>query len=186
VSVDERESFDLTSEDLDTSFKLIPEGWYTVEIDDVDDELESSNGNKQYLVKYKSVDEAFKGTQWDYIAVTKSAIQNIMSLSRAAGLPVPTKEKPGKYTLPDPDDLIGKVIQIEIVHEDDYKGATDDDGNVIRRAKVRFAGRKKEGEKVGKTPAKSTTKAGAPAKGKAPARGKAAAVASDDEDGFSL
>lgn len=179
---DERESFDLTSEDLDTSFKLVPEGWHTVEIDDVDDELESSNGNKQYLVKYKSVDGSWKGTQWDYIAITKSAIQNIMSLSRAVGLPVPTKEKPGKFTLPDPDDLIGKVIQIEIVHNDDYKGATDDEGNVIKRAQVRFAGRKKEGEKVGKTPAKATTKAGAATK-RAPAKTKAA---SDDEDGFSL
>lgn len=184
MTVEERESFDLTSEDLDTSFKLIPEGWHTVEIDDVDDELESGNGNKQYLVKYKSVDESFKGTQWDYIAITKPSIQNIMSLSRAAGLAVPTKEKPGKFTLPDPDDLIGKVIQIEIIHEDDWKGASDDDGNVIRRAKVRFAGRKKEGEKVGKTPAKATTKAGAATK-RAPAKGKAAA-ADDDEDGFSL
>jgi hypothetical protein len=180
---DERESFDLTAEDLDTTRKLVDEGWHTVEIDDVDDELETSNGNKQYLVKYKSVNESFKGTMWDYIAVTKSAIQNIMSLSRSAGLAVPTKEKPGKYTLPDPDDLIGKIIQIEVVHEDDYKGTTDDDGNVLKRAKVRFAGRKKEGEKVGKTPAKATTKAGAAAK-KAPAKGKAAA--SDDEDGFSL
>lgn len=184
MSVDERETFDLTSEDLDTTRKLVDEGWHTVEIDDVDDELETSNGNKQYLVKYKSVDETFKGQQWDYIAVTKPSIQNIMSLSRAAGLAVPTKEKPGKYTLPDPDDLIGKVIQIEIIHEDDYKGATDDDGVVLKRAKVRFAGRKKEGEKVGKTPAKATTKAGAATK-RAPAKGKAAA-ASDDEDGFSL
>jgi hypothetical protein len=183
VSVEERESFDLTAEDLDTTRKLVAEGWHTVEIDDVDDELVTSNGNKQYLIKYKSVDEAFKGTFWDYVAVTKAAIQNIMSVSRAAGLPVPTKEKPGKYTLPDPDDLIGKVIQIEVVHEDDHKGATDDEGVVIKRAKVRFAGRKKEGEKVGKTPAKATTKAGAKTTA---AKGKAAAAASDDEDGFSL
>jgi len=179
--VTERQSFDLTSEDLDTSFKLAPEGWHTVEIDDVDDELETSNGNPQYLLKYKSVDESFKGTLWDYVAVTQKSIQNIMSVSRAAGLPVPTKEKPGKYTLPDPDDLIGKIIQVEVIHEDDHKGATDDEGNVIRRAKVRYAGRKKEGEKVGKTPAKATTKAGA---AKAPAKGKAAAAA--ETDGFSL
>ena len=172
----ERQSFDLTAEDLDTSFKLIPEGWHNVEIDDVDDELETSNGNQQYLVKYKSTNESFKGQLWDYIAVTQKSIQNILSLSRAAGLPVPTKEKPGKFVLPDPDDLIGKVIQIEVIHEDDHKGATDDDGNVIKRAKVRFAGRKKQGEKTGKAPAKSTT--AAPAKG-----GKAKAEATS---GFSL
>lgn len=177
----DRQSFDLTSEDLDTSFKLVPEGWYTVEIDDCEDDLESSNGNLQYLIKYKSVDESFKGTVWDYVAVTKSSIQNIMSVSRAVGLPVPTKDKPGPYTPPEADDIIGKELQIEIVHEDDHKGATDDDGNVIKRAKVRFAGRKKVGEKVGKTPAKSTTKAGA---AKAPAKGKAAAAA--ETDGFSL
>lgn len=174
----ERASFDLTAEDLDTTRKLVPEGWHEVEIDDVDDDLETSNGNQQYLVKYKSTDESFKGQLWDYIAVTQKSIQNILSLSRAAGLAVPTKEKPGKFVLPDPDDLIGKVIQIEVIHEDDHKGATDDDGNVIQRAKVRFAGRKKQGEKVGKTPAKETTKAGA----KASAKGKAAAAT----DGFSL
>lgn len=179
---DERETFDLTAEDLDTSFKLIPEGWHTVEVDDVDDTLESSNGNKQYLVKYKSADGSWKGTQWDYIAITKASIQNIMSLARACGLAVPTKEKPGKFTLPDPDDLIGKELQIEIVHNDDYKGATDDEGVVLKRAQVRFAGRKKVGEKVGKTPAKATTKAGA-AKATA-AKGKPAA--DDDDDGFSL
>ena len=182
MSVDERETFDLTSEDLDTGFKLVPEGWHTVEIDDVDDDLVSGNGNKQYLVKYKSVDGTFKGTQWDYIAITKPSIQNIMSLSRACGLPVPTKAKPGKYTLPDPDDLIGKVIQIEIVHNDDFNKATDDEGNIIKRAQVKFASRKKEGEKVGKTPAKATTKAGAKTTA---AKGKPA-TADDDEDGFSL
>lgn len=173
----ERQSFDLTAEDLDTTRKLVPEGWHTVEIDDVDDELETNNGNPQYLVKYKSVDESFKGTHWDYIAITKASLQNIISLSRAAGLEVPTKEKPGKYTLPDPDDLIGKELQIEIIHEDDYKGATDDDGNVLKRAKVRFAGRKKIGEKTGKAAAKSTTTK-APAKG-----GKAKAEATT---GFTL
>lgn len=177
----ERESFDLTSEDLDTSFKLVPEGWHTVEIDDCEDDLESSNGNQQYLIKYKSVDESFKGTLWDYVAVTKASIQNIMSVSRAVGMPVPTKEKPGKYTPPEADDLIGKELQIEVVWEDDYKGATDDEGVVLKRAKVRFAGRKKVGEKTG-TPAskaKGAVKAGA----KAPAKGKATAAA---EDGFSL
>lgn len=175
----ERASFDLTAEDLDTTRKLVDEGWHTVEIDDVDDELETSNGNQQYLVKYKSVDESFKGQLWDYIAVTQKSIQNILSLSRAAGLPVPTKEKPGKFVLPDPDDLIGKVIQVEVIHEDDHKGTTDDDGNVIKRAKVRFAGRKKEGEKVGKTPAKATT-------GKAPAKGGTKKAAAAETDGFSL
>jgi hypothetical protein len=179
--VTERQSFDLTAEDLDTSFKLVPEGWHAVEIDDVDDELESSNGNRQYLIKYKSLDESFKGTLWDYVAVTKSSIQNIMSVSRAVGLPVPTKEKPGKYTPPEADDLIGKELQIEVVHKDDYKGATDDEGNVIKRAQVRFAGRKKIGEKTGvpASKAKGAVKAGA----KAPAKAKATATA---EDGFSL
>lgn len=174
----ERQSFDLTAEDLDTTRPLAPEGWHTVEIDDVEDDLETSNGNPQYLVKYKWLDESiFKGQLWDYIAVTKASIQNIVSLSRAAGLPVPTKEKPGKYELPDADDLIGKVIQIQIEHKDDYKGATDDDGNVIKRAGVKFAGRKKEGEKVGKAAPKATT-------GKAPAKGTKAKAA--ETDGFSL
>lgn len=177
---DDRMTFDLTSEDLETGFKLAPEGWHEVEIDDVDDELETSNGNKQYLIKYKATNGTFTGTLWDYVAVTKPSIQNIMSVSRAAGLPVPTKDMPGKYTLPDPDDLIGKTIQIEVIHSDDYKGATDDDGNVIRRASVRFAGRKKQGEKTGKAPAASTTKTGA----KTAAKGKTAAAKADT--GFSL
>lgn len=181
MSTDSRLSFDLTSEDLDTSFKLTPEGWYTVEIDDVDDDLESSNGNPQYLVKYKSLDDSFKGTIWDYIAITQSSIQNIMSLVRATGFPVPTKEKPGKFIIPEGDELIGKELQIEIIHEDDWKKATDDDGNIIRRAKVRFGGRKKIGEKVGKAPAKATTgKAATGAKAKANASSKTA------DAGFSL
>lgn len=182
MTANTRLSFDMTAEDLDTSFKLTPEGWYKVEIDDVDDELESSNGNPQYLVKYKSLDESFKGTIWDYIAITQSSLQNIRSLVAATGFPVPTKEKPGKLNIPEGDDLIGKELQIEIVHEDDWKGATDDDGNVIKRAKVRFGGRKDINAKVGKTPAKATvgSKAGTGTKAKANASSKTA------DSGFSL
>lgn len=144
----ERPSFDLTAEDLDTSFKLAPEGWHTVEIDEAE-ETEHSNGNLQYIVKYKSVDDSFKGKLWDYITVTQKSIQNIMSLSRAIGDPVPTKANPGKYVTPDADDLVGKELQIEVIHEPDYNKKTDDEGNILIRAKVRFAGRKKVGEKTG-------------------------------------
>lgn len=180
MSTDSRLSFDLTAEDLDTGFKLTPEGWYQVEIDDCD-ENESSNGNPQYIVKYKSLDESFKGTIWDYVTITQAAIQNIHSLVRATGFPVPTKDKPGKFVIPETDELIGKELQIEIIHEGDWKGATDDDGNVIKRAKVRFGGRKKIGEKVGKAPAKATTaKAATGAKAKANASSKTAT------EGFSL
>jgi len=180
VTTDSRLSFDLTSEDLETGFKLTPEGWYQVEIDSCE-ESESSNGNVQYIVKYKSLDDSFKGTIWDYVTITQAAIRNIHSLVRAAGFPVPTQEKPGKFIIPETDDLIGKELQIEIVHEDDYKGTTDDDGNVIKRAKVRFGGRKKIGEKVGKAPAKTTTaKAATGTKAKANASSKTA------DSGFSL
>lgn len=144
----ERVSFDLSAEDLDTSFKLAPEGWHTVEIDEAE-ETETKNGDLQYIIKYKATDEGFTGKVWDYITVTQKSIQNIMSLSRAIGDPVPTKANPGKYITPDADDLVGKELQIEIIHEDDYNKKTDDDGNIIRRAKVRYAGRKKVGEKTG-------------------------------------
>lgn len=154
----ERPTFDLTAEDLDTSFQLPAEGWHTVEIDEAE-ETESKKGDPQYIVKYKSVDESFKGKIWDYITVTKPAIQNIMSLSRAIGDTVPTKANPGTYTLPDADDLVGKELQIEIIHEDDYNKKTDDEGNIIRRAKVKFAGRKKVGEKTGVPASKSGVKA---------------------------
>jgi hypothetical protein len=159
--VTERPSFDLTAEDLDTSFKLAPEGWHKVEIDEAE-ETESKNGDVQFIVKYKSLDEGFTGKVWDYITVTKKSIQNIISLSRAIGDPVPTKANPGKYELPEADDLVGKELQI---HEDDYKGTKDDDGNVIKRAKVRFAGRKKIDEKTG-VPASKTGVKAAPAKAK--------------------
>lgn len=144
----ERPTFTLTAEDLDTSFKLADEGWHTVEIDEAE-ETESKNGDPQFIVKYKSTNDSFKGTVWDYITVTKKSIQNIMSLSRAIGDKVPTMANPGVYTLPEADDLVGKELQIEIIHEDDYQKKTDDDGNIIRRAKVRYAGRKKVGEKTG-------------------------------------
>ena len=88
----DRQSFDLTSEDLDTSFKLVPEVWYTVEIDDCEDDLESSNGNQQYLIKYKSVDESFKGTIWDYVAVTKSSIRIYLETEPARCKPAFPKE----------------------------------------------------------------------------------------------
>lgn len=151
----ERPTFDLTAEDLDTSFKLAPEGWHTVEIDEAEESV-NSNGNTQYLVKYKSTNDSFKGKIWDFITVTKPAIQNIMSLSRAIGDPVPTKANPGPYTPPDADDLVGKELQIEIVHNDDHKKQKDDDGNIIKRAQVRFAGRKKVGEKTGVPASKAT------------------------------
>ena len=145
----ERPTFSLTAEDLDTSFKLAPEGWHTVEIDEAEYIEANGKGNPQYLVKYKSVDDSFKGKIWDYITVTQKSIQNIMSLSRAIGENVPTKANPGPYTPPDEDDLVGKELQIEIVHNPDHKGAKDDEGNVIQRANVRYAGRKKVGEKTG-------------------------------------
>lgn len=154
----ERPSFDLTAEDLDTSFKLADEGWHTVEIDEAE-ETESKNGDLQYIVKYKSTNDSFKGKIWDYITVTQKSIQNIMSLSRAIGDPVPTKAKPGKYVTPDADNLVGKELQIEIIHEPDYNKKTDDEGNIITRAKVRYAGRKKVGEKTG-VPASKTGAAG--------------------------
>jgi hypothetical protein len=163
--VTERPSFDLTAEDLDTSFKLPDEGWHTVEIDEAE-ETESKNGDLQYIVKYKSVDDTFKGKVWDYITVTKKSIQNIMSLSRAIGEDVPTKAKPGPYTPPDADDLVGKELQIEIIHEPDFNKKTDDEGNIIIRSKVRFAGRKRVGEKTG-VPDSKKTGVKAPAKAKA-------------------
>ena len=144
----ERPSFDLTAEDLDTTFKLAPEGWHTVEIDEAE-ETESKNGDLQYIIKYKSTNDSFSGKVWEYLTVTKKSIQNVMSLSRAIGENVPTKANPGPYTPPEADDLVGKELQIEIIHEDDYNKKTDDDGKIIRRAKVRYAGRKKVGEKTG-------------------------------------
>ena len=159
-----RPTFDLSAEDLDTSFKLAPEGWHKVEIDEAE-ETESKNGDPQFILKYKSLDESFTGKVWDYITVTKKSIQNIMSLSRAIGDKVPTVANPGPYTLPDADDLVGKELQIEIIHEDDYQKKTDDDGNIIKRAKVRFAGRKGINEKTGKVAANGTKAAPAKAKG---------------------
>lgn len=153
----ERPTFDLTSEDLDTSFKLAPEGWHTVEIDEAE-ETETPKGDLQYIVKYKSTNESFKGKVWDYITVTKKSVQNIMSLSRAIGETVPTKANPGPYSPPDADDLVGKELQIEIIHEPDYNKKTDDDGNIITRAKVRYAGRKKVGEKTGVPASKAGAK----------------------------
>jgi hypothetical protein len=161
----ERPTFDLSAEDLDTSFKLPDEGWHEVVIDDAEENVKE-NGNLQYLIKYKSLNDTFKGTVWDFVTVTKPSIQNIMSVSRSAlGIDTPTKAKPGPYTPPDADDLIGKELQIEIVHNDDYNKKTDEEGKIIKRAQVRFAGRKRIGEKTG-VPA---SKAG----GKAPAKAKA-------------
>lgn len=160
----ERPTFNLTSEDLDTSFKLAPEGWHKVEIDEAEETV-SKNGDPQFILKYKSIDDTFTGKIWDYITVTKKSIQNVMSVSRAIGVKVPTVANPGPYSLPEADDLVGKELQIEIIHEDDYKGAKDDDGNVIKRAKVRYAGRKGISEKTGVPASKSGVKA-APAKAK--------------------
>lgn len=160
----ERPTFDLTAEDLDTSFKLPAEGWHDVVIDDAEENVKP-NGNTQYLLKYKSINDTFKGTVWDFVTVTAKSIQNIMSVSRAIGEEVPTKAKPGKYTLPDPEDLIGKELQIKIEHNPDFNGKTDDEGNILIRAQVGFGygARKRIGEKTG-VPA---SKAGAPAKAKA-------------------
>lgn len=155
----ERPTFDLTAEDLDTSFKLPEEGWHEVVIDDAEDEI-NKNDNLQYLIKYKSLNDSFKGTVWDWVTVTKPAIQNIMSVSRSAlNIDTPTKAKPGPYTPPDSEDLIGKELQIEIVHVDDRQGRKDDEGNVIKRAQVRFAGRKRIGEKTGVPASKAGAKA---------------------------
>jgi hypothetical protein len=157
----ERITFNLTAEDLDTSFQLPAEGWHDVVIDDAEFEESNRNGNPQYLLKYKSTNDSFKGTQWDWITVTQKAIQNIMSVSRAIGDKVPTKAEPGEYTLPDVDDLIGKELQIKIEHAPDRNGKEDDDGNVITRASVAygFSGRKKIGEKTGVPASKGGGKA---------------------------
>lgn len=160
----ERPTFDLSAADLDTGFKLAPEGWHKVEIDEAEETV-NAKGNTQFILKYKSLDETFTGKIWDYVTVTKPAIQNIMSVSRALGHDVPTKAKPGVYTLPEADDLVGKELQIEIVHQEDYQKRTDDDGNIIMRAQVRFGGRKGINEKTG-VPASKTGVKAAPAKAK--------------------
>lgn len=155
----DRLSFDLSASDLDTGFKLAPEGWAQVEIKDVQ-EQDSSNGNPQYVVEYKSLDERFTGTVRDYVTITAKAVGNILNLAKTAGFPVPSKEAPGKFEVPPADDLIGKEMEILIVHNEDSKGKTDDDGNPIKYANVKFAGRRPIGGA-----------AKAPAGKKAPAKG---------------
>lgn len=157
----DRLSFDLSADDLDTGFKLAPEGWAKVEIDDVE-EKESSNGNAQYVVYYKSLDEKFTGTIRDYVTITQKAIGNMLNLAKTCGFPVPSVEKPGKFVVPPADDFIGKELEINIIHVEDSKGKTDDDGNIVKYSNVKFAGRK---------PVGGVSKAKAPVKGKAKAGG---------------
>ena len=156
----ERRTFNLTSEDLDTSFKLPDEGWHDVVIEEAEENI-NNNGNTQYLLKYKSINETFKGLVWDFVTVTDKSIQNIMSVSRAIGETVPTKANPGPYTLPEADDLIGKELQVKIEHVPDYNKKTDDEGNILIRAQVGYGygSRKRIGEKTGVPASKGGGKA---------------------------
>lgn len=140
----DRLSFDLTAADLDTSFKLAPEGWHKVVVDNAEFTEDNGKGNPQFTIWYKSTDDAFDGTVREWLTVTQKSINNAVNLAKVTGTGTVPGPDGGQFVLPDADDLVGKELEIKVVHrESDTK--TDDDGNPIKFANVAFAGRRKVG-----------------------------------------
>lgn len=149
-----RLSFDLTDEDFKSGFSLAPEGWHTVTIEE-GEEGESSNGNLQYILKYKSTNDSFAGTVRDYVTITQKTIGNVAKLVSSTGAtPVPSPADP---SIPEIDDLIGKELQINIEHNADRNGKTDENGKVIKYANVKYFGYRPAGA-PGTAKAKSAAK----------------------------
>lgn len=157
-----RLSFDLTDEDFE-GFKLAEEGWHNVEITE-GEEVQSSNGNLQYKLKYRSTDDTFKGTVQEFLTITPKTIRNVATFCKAAEADViPTTADP---SIPEVDDLIGKTLAINIEHNEDSNGKTDEDGKVRVYANVKFFGyRTVSANKGVKTSSGAKAKAGAKSAG---------------------
>lgn len=115
----QRIAFDLTEEDFNESggaFAPIEPGTYNVEISEAEMTNSSQKGTLGYSLRYKSVDDSFKGNLFENIWITPKTLgKSVKQFLRAAGRgPLPTLEDP---SIPEADELIGAELTVTVIHE---------------------------------------------------------------------
>lgn len=108
---------DFTGVEAGTGGRLLPERQYNFEVEDVSEEEGESSG-EPYLKMTLAVTEGdYEGTKaWDNMSLQPQALWKLRGFLEAAGCPT----EDGKMNI-DPDDLIGLVVEADVVHEE-YKG----------------------------------------------------------------
>jgi hypothetical protein len=147
----------LTDEDLtERSFEPAPEGWYAVEITEVETKESKSAknpGKPFYALKYKSIDEdKFKGSFFDNVMLWKGAHFSLVGLGKALGL----IDGPGDLVVPTEDELLEQELEVRVAIVD-YKKKDGTDG---KRNEVKGYRSKAAGATAGKAKAAAGTKKG--------------------------
>lgn len=125
----QRLTFDLTEDQATEGggFELTEPGTYDVEIAEAEMQNSKDKGTLGYKIKYKSVDDSFKGYVFEDVWITPGTLlKGLKAFIKATGRgPIPTRED---QSIPEADDLIGAELTITVIHET-Y--------NDVERAKVK-------------------------------------------------
>lgn len=160
----------IIDEDVATGggFAPLPKGWYTVEIDEVDETTSKSTknlGKDMYKYKFKIIEGEFAGRKlftqsclWAEAIFTQRDVQKAIGF-QSLGEPNAQGKRP--FIIADPDELIGKELKVYLVIKDKYvpegeEPEEDENGEPLKENEVkRFAPVK------GSTPAAAGKKKGA-------------------------
>ena len=118
-----RLSFSLTDNEATSgdSFEPLPEGWYNVVIDSVEEQESKSAKNKgkpMYVIDYKVQGGDFDGrTKREWSCLWAGALFTQVSLQKAIGRPETVAN--GNLDVLEPDDLVGKELKIKIKHKEE-------------------------------------------------------------------
>lgn len=147
------------------AFKPLPQDWYTVEIEDVEEVASKSAknlGKAMYKYKFKIVGGDFDGRKtFTQACLWPEAIFTQRDIQKALGIVSPPAENGKvKFAIADEDELIGKELKIYVVVKDKFVKAgeeaeVDEDNNPLKDNEV-----KKFAPLKGATPA-AAKKAGA-------------------------
>lgn len=111
----ERIVLNLSDDDVaERSFDPAPEGWYSVEIEEVETKFSNSEknpGKPYYSLKYESTDkDEFAGSFFDNVMLWKGAHFSLVGLGKALGI----VEGAGELVVPTEEELLGKEIDVYV------------------------------------------------------------------------
>lgn len=112
-------SVDFTGVEASGGGRLLPEGPLMFEVDEIEEREGESSGQPYLAFTLTVADGEFKGTKaWDNFSLQPQSLWKLRGFLEAAG--VETEDGPMDL---DPEELIGKIVMADVVHEE-YKGKT--------------------------------------------------------------
>lgn len=152
-----------------TTFKPLPAGWYTVEIEDVEEREAKSQknlGKPMYNYKLKVIEGDHEGRKLFVTAcLWAEAIFTQVDIQKALGI-APAEAENGKvrFEIADEDDLIGKELKVRVKVKPKYvkpgeEPELDEEGNPVKDNEVNgFKSLDSVSPAAGKVKAKGTKK----------------------------